>query len=430
MKRFLSMALASALVLSTASMSVFADSVSSSGVVNMTGVTGIYDEDGDDVSWSVSGGSPSISDGSITLDGVNPNQTIYIPLGVDTDLVNVTTLSDGGTAAAIDLGDDDMFKITTDKDGTGKSLIKSVTQVSNKKLGDLDRGSYLKIELGDSTTTSELKATADVTFKAKKDMDSSTSSLTPNSGSGFGWDSSETADISITFWINNTEVNGSDGDAETGDSVYFSPEDNEDNSMVWGDDRAAIYFSSDDDASDFYAKLSTKSDSDIYAEYGDPVNADLWFFDFVGNPTVPSTSRATLTLGIPWDEDEDYTPNPEDCYIYEVDSDGYLIDVTAQFTYDEDNDSTTNISGWTIKTRTLGTYVISDTELDLTFYDDVDEETSDSSEESEESEDAAVDTGKEIPNTGSSDMVGAAVAAAVVSLAAAGAIAFKKVANE
>ena len=426
MKRFLSTALASALVLSTASLPAFAASVSSSGVVNMTGVTSVYDEDGDDISWSVSGGSPSISDGSITLDGVNPNQTIYIPLGADTNLDDVTTLSDGGTAAAIDLGDDDLFKITTDKDGTGKSLIKSVTQVSNKKLGDLDRGSYLKIVLGDSTTTSELKATVDVTFKAKKDMDSSTSSLTPNSGSGFGWVSSETADLSINFWINNTKITGTDGDADTGDSVYFSPEDNENNTLVWGDDRAALYFSSDDDASDFYAKLSTKSDSDIYSEYGDPVNADLWFFDFVGNPTVPSTSRATLTLGIPWDEDEDYAPNPEDCYVYEVDSDGYLTDVTAQFTYDEDNDSTTGIAGWTIKTRTLGTYVISDTELDVTAYDDADEEISD---DSEESEDAAVDTGKEIPNTGSSDMVGVAVVAAVVSLAAAGAIAFKKAAR-
>lgn len=426
MKRFLSTALASALVLSTASLPAFAASVSSSGVVNMTGVTSVYDEDGDDISWSVSGGSPSISDGSITLDGVNPNQTIYIPLGADTNLDDVTTLSDGGTAAAIDLGDDDLFKITTDKDGTGKSLIKSVAQVSNKKLGDLDRGSYLKIVLGDSTTTSELKATVDVTFKAKKDMDSSTSSLTPNSGSGFGWVSSETADLSINFWINNTKIAGTDGDADTGDSVYFSPEDNENNTLVWGDDRAALYFSSDDDASDFYAKLSTKSDSDIYSEYGDPVNADLWFFDFVGNPTVPSTSRATLTLGIPWDEDEDYAPNPEDCYVYEVDSDGYLTDVTAQFTYDEDNDSTTGIAGWTIKTRTLGTYVISDTELDVTAYDDADEEISD---DSEESEDAAVDTGKEIPNTGSSDMVGVAVVAAVVSLAAAGAIAFKKAAR-
>ena len=426
MKRFLSTVLASALVLSTASLSTFAASVSSSGVVNMTGVTSVYDEDGDDISWSVSGGSPSISDGSITLDGVNPNQTIYIPLGADTNLDDVTTLSDGGTAAAIDLGDDDLFKITTDKDGTGKSLIKSVTQVSNKKLGGLDRGSYLKIVLGDSTTTSELKATVDVTFKAKKDMDSSTSSLTPNSGSGFGWVSSETAELSIHFWINNTKITGTDGDADTGDSVYFSPEDNENNTLVWGDDRAALYFTSDDDASDFYAKLSTKSDSDIYSEYGDPVNADLWFFDFVGNPTIPSTSRATLTLGIPWDEDEDYAPNPEDCYVYEVDSDGYLTDVTTQFTYDEDNDSTTGIAGWTIKTRTLGTYVISDTELDVTSYDDVDEEISDDSEESEE---AAVDTGKEIPNTGSSDMVGVAVVAAVVSLAAAGAIAFKKAAK-
>ncbi|WP_277138712.1 NPXTG-anchored protein, partial [Anaerotruncus massiliensis (ex Togo et al. 2019)] len=64
------------------------------------------------------------------------------------------------------------------------------------------------------------------------------------------------------------------------------------------------------------------------------------------------------------------------------------------------------------------TYIVSDTELDVTV------------DEPETSEPADVETpnsGKDIPNTGSSDMVNVALVAAVVSLAAAGAVAFRKV---
>lgn len=309
------------------------------------------------------------------------------------------------------LTDSDYFKFSTDKDD-GSKYVSKIELVDDKKLGTLDRTAYLKITLADSTTTSDLKSTGKVEFKAKK-------SNTDAKVTDGVWAANDTFTIDYTFWINNVKKTNDDN-VDTGDRIYFDPDDNEDNTLVWGDDRAALYFEANDDASKFYARLQTKSDSEIYSTYGDPVNADLWFFDFVGNPTVPATSRATLTLGIPWDEDDDYTPNPEDCFIYEKDADGNLIDVTSQFTYDEDNDGTTEIPGWSIKTRTLGTYVISDTELDLDVIDDVDEE------EVEDDTDTTVDTGKEIPNTGSSDMVGVAVVAAVVSLAAAGAVAFKK----
>ena len=196
----------------------------------------------------------------------------------------------------------------------------------------------------------------------------------------------------------------------------MDPDKNDTYTLIWGDDRAAVKFEADDDAKKFYARLSTSNMSDIYAEYGDPVDADLWFYDFVGHPTVPATSKATLTLGIPWDEDEDYTPDPENCFIYEVDADGYLVDVTSKFSYSEDDQE---IPGWSIRTRQLGTYIVSDTELDVTV------------DEPETSEPADVETptnnGKDIPNTGSSDMVNVALVAAVVSLAAAGAVAFRKV---
>lgn len=320
---------------------------------------GVYDDDGD---WLEDNSGSSFprpsSDGKVVLDGVLPNQTFYIKLG-DAGNDYVTELSGGGKARASQLVDDNLFKISVDKDGDGKSLISKIEQVEEKRLGGMTRASYLKVTLKDMTSTDERKANAEIEFKAKKDKDSS-------------WKKGETAILNLNMWISNKKVSGSDGDADTGEKIYFSPEANENNVLIWGDDRAALEFTADDDAKDFYARLSTKSMSDIYSEYGDPVDADLWFYDFVGNPSIPSTSRAYLTLGIPWDDDDDYTPNPHDVYIYRLDKDGYLEDVTAMFTYSEDD---REIEGWTTRTRTLGTYIVSDTELDIDSYYDDDDDT-------------------------------------------------------
>lgn len=294
------------------------------------------------------------SDGILTLDGLAPGQTFYIKLGA-VGYDPLTTLDDGThTAYASQLVDDDLFKLSTDKSGTGKTLISSVTQVSEKNL-DGTRGSYLKVVLKDSTTTEELKATAEMTFKAKATLDTS-------DGDEGTWDSGDTATLKLTMWINNTEISDTDGSADAGDSVYINPTSNDLNTFVWGDDRAALEFYADTDADAFYARLSTKTDVDIYTEYGDPVDAELYFYNFVGSPSVPSTSRASLTLGIPWDDDDDYAPDPEVCYIYQLESDGTITDVTDRFTYSEDS---YEIPGWTIQTRVLGSYIVSDTELDL-----------------------------------------------------------------
>ena len=318
---------------------------------------------------------------------------------------------------------EDYFKFDVDKDDGGK-YIKKIEVVDDKKLGNLPRTAYLKFILNDSTTTSDLKSNGTLTFKAK----GSSADFRDKSGSkkltakDEKWDDDLEIEIDYTLWINNEKATNDDN-PDSGDRVYFDPDDNEDNTLIWGDDRAGLFFEGNDDAGKFYARLSTKSDSEVYATYGDPVNADLWFFDFVGNSTIPATSRATLTLGIPWDEDDDYTPNPEDCYIYEQLDDGTMVDVTERFIYSEDNDGTTDIEGWSTKTRTLGTYIISDTELDLEVIEEVEEE---DVTDDDTADITTEDDQKEIPNTGSSDMVGAAMAAAIVSLSAAGAVAFKK----
>ena len=351
----------------------------------------------------------TIGGGKIVSDAIAPDTTFYVPVGGNEE--DTITLDDGKQVQIKYLVDKDFFKFSPDKDTNGK-LVKSITLVTDKGFDGFYRNAYIKFVLADITDTDEHKTDGTIEFKAKKTAadDKDVKDKTKNTyekDSKLVWD--------YKLWVTNEAV-GNDDNPDVGDRVYMDPDKNETNTLVWGDDRAALKFDSDDDARKFYARLSTSNMSDIYAEYGDPADADLWFYDFVGHPTVPATSKATLTLGIPWDEDEDYTPDPENCFIYEVDADGYLVDVTSKFSYSEDDQE---IPGWSIRTRQLGTYIVSDTELDVTV------------DEPETSEPADVETptnnGKDIPNTGSSDMVNVALVAAVVSLAAAGAVAFRKV---
>lgn len=351
----------------------------------------------------------TIGGGKIVSDAIAPDTTFYVPVGGNEE--DTIMLDDGKQVQIKYLVDKDFFKFSPDKDTNGK-LVKSITLVTDKGFDGFYRNAYIKFVLADITDTDEHKTDGTIEFKAKKTAadDKDVKDKTKNTyekDSKLVWD--------YKLWVTNEAV-GNDDNPDVGDRVYMDPDKNETNTLVWGDDRAALKFDSDDDARKFYARLSTSNMSDIYAEYGDPADADLWFYDFVGHPTVPATSKATLTLGIPWDDDDDYTPDPENCFIYELDADGYLTDVTSKFTYSEDDEE---IPGWSIRTRQLGTYIVSDTELDVTV------------DEPETSEPADVETptnnGKDIPNTGSSDMVNVALVAAVVSLAAAGAVAFRKV---
>lgn len=407
MKKVLSAVLAASMALSFASVSVFAseDKPLDSAQLNNDWIVADGDGNEADLNGTLSEVLSS-SGNNVTIDGIQPDQTVYVRLPGELVAEN------GAKVASEYVTDKDYFSLSTDKDGDGAKLIGSITGQSNKKIGSSNRGSWMKIEIKDSFTDSDLKAKVELTFKAKSQLNKDH----PNTLA-----SGEKIVSNFTLWINNDKEKGDSVDREAGDKFVWEPADNEENTIVWGDDRAALKFDADDDASKFYAKLSTKSMSDIYTEYGDPADADLWFYDFVGNATIPSTSRATLTLGIPWEDDDDYVPNAEDCFIYTVDADGYLTDVTENFTYSEDAEE---IEGWSIKTRTLGTFIVSDTELDIESID-VDEPADETTSSDVTSSEAT--GGKDIPNTGSSDMVNVAVVAAVVSLAAAGAVAFKKV---
>ena len=113
---------------------------------------------------------------------------------------------------------------------------------------------------------------------------------------------------------------------------------------------------------------------------------------------------------MPWNTDSDNALNPKHVYIYTRNSDGTLSDITSEFTYYENWD---DIEGWSIKTRKLTNYIVSDTELDLdAVQDEVIEK---------------VSLKKPVPSTGGSDIVTAAILGGIGTLAAAGAVAFKKV---
>ena len=452
MKKLLASLLAASTVLSL-SASAFAYYTT----VGDTGVAPIVDSDGDSIDAEKNAMVKFSMDNGGVFDVIHPDQTFYIPMGpTNTDYSGDNDwyyLLDGAgsTQVAIPsqfLTEKDYFKLSTkDKDGDASKLIKIYQEdsktIDNSAFGE--RFGWLEVVVGDTMTSDELKGTMTLEFKPQRgdlaegiydfyrnhesDLDSQItdySTTFTNDGKDAAieliedWlDDVDTIKVDMTFWVNNVIEDGEDTDMDAGDAFVFNPTSNEENLIIWNTEngeRAALKFDADDDADKFYAKLSIKSNSSIYAEYGDPVGADLWFYDFVGSSAIPATSRATLTLGIPWDEDDDYVPaSPEDCYIYRLNSDGTLEDVTSSFTYDEDGD----IDGWYTRTRELGTFIVSDLELDI-----------DVAGAEVEDPDEVVDTetpDKVIPDTGSSDMVNVAVVAGVVSLAAAGAVAFRKV---
>ena len=104
-------------------------------------------------------------------------------------------------------------------------------------------------------------------------------------------------------------------------------------------------------------------------------------------------------------------PADDDTFVYEV-VDGKAVEVEAEYVEDYEVIKGTKVDGWVIETNELGYYIVSDIELEI---------------EAEEVEaEPEVEADKANPETGAADFVGAAVAMAVVSVAAAGALALKK----
>ena len=144
-----------------------------------------------------------------------------------------------------------------------------------------------------------------------------------------------------------------------------------------------------------FSQAYDKAIDKAYNEY----DADLEFYNFKG------TKDEFTKVG------ELFIPAKADTFIYEV-VDGELVEVDAEWYDSYKVDGFKAKKGWVIDTNELGYYVVADEELVVA--------------EVETEVEAPVEAEKANPETGAADFVGAAVAMAVVSVAAAGALALKK----
>ena len=402
MKKVLSLVLAAAMVLS---MGVVSFAASADIDVTASAAIDTMDDDGN-TSIQLAAGKTLVADAQF-------GETYYIDVADLVADVNAAIIAQGGAGAAStlaedDLMDSDLFTFSVSKSTNG-AIVKSVSREERIKLGTT-RYNAIEIVLNDSTTTDEKKVEFTFTFKAKKD------STNKNTAGDPVYLKNDKINFDVKLYVTNHEEVGTDTTMEAGDKFIFTPESNDKNEVIWtnasGDDIAKLAFEANDDADSFYAKLSTKYNTAIATKYGDPVGAEMYFWTFTGASTIDSTARATLTLYNPFDEEDDV--DFANGYWYTVDADGVVSEVKTLSYVDTDEDGN-DVDGFRVKTRTLGNYIFSDVELDL---EEVNADAKD---------DGTTDAdGKPIPNTGSSDMVNVAVVAAVVSLAAAGAVAFKK----
>lgn len=284
---------------------------------------------------------------------------------------------DGSTISADDLYYSDLYYyLGCDRDVTdfftakfkkeeGAKAIKSLKLVS-KKIGDVvsngsfyfdgaaERWGFIEGEMKEGFTGDETKIGLTATYKAKDNLD-----ITP-------WDWGEGAlylakngkvIVDFKFYVKNDE-RGADADFKAGDGgVVVKPQKNEDNEITWeseNDTLAWLAFTSDDNAAKFYPKMTTKWSDQDYTDYF--ADQDAYLYDFIGNPQIASTSRATLDLRYPFvDEDGELTVDPENAVVYTIGEDGEPVDITSEFQFVETDDGDYVLR---TKTRRLGTYII------------------------------------------------------------------------
>ena len=257
-----------------------------------------------------------------------------------------------------DFTNKDLYKVKFDK---GDDNTKMISKMSlSEKNFDGDRGPWLKVEVKPDFTDTEYKISPSVTFTLKEDQ---------IVAKGTGDDADTIAKAGTKFiyevgkyYISNT-VEDADRDYSAGDGgVVLKPAKNDDNEITWEDENntiATLKFMGDDNQTKFFPKLSTKWEDADYAEYFADQNA--YIFNFVastaGKTKISSTSRATLELYNPYyDEDEgEYTVDPENCIVYQVQDDGSMVEAAFKVVENEDGDMV-----FQTKTRELGIYIIAE----------------------------------------------------------------------
>ena len=320
-----------------------------------------------------------VKDGSKTAKNeIYPDDSVYLKLnGIKVDVPQIANLS-RTTAVTLnekDFTDGDLWKVKFDKGGDNSKMIAKIS-LSEKNYGG-DRGPWVKIETKADYTTDEFKIKPSMTLTAKDD-------ITIGGVVRFVKGDKINVDFGTIYISNDEDPADQDYAAGTG-GVVLKPTKNDDNEITWEDEQntiAVLKFMGDDNQTKFFPKLSTKWEDADYAEYF--ADQDAFIFNFkgsvAGETKISSTSRATLELYNPYyDSDEDeYTVDPENCIVYQVQEDGTMAEAAFKVVENEDGDMV-----FQTKTRELGIYIIAEKPY-TTAVEDVE----------------TPDDGKAIPDTG------------------------------
>ena len=320
-----------------------------------------------------------VKDGSKTAKNeIYPDDSVYLKLnGIKVDVPQIVDPS-RTTAVTLnekDFTDGDLWKVKFDKGGDNSKMIAKIS-LSEKNYGG-DRGPWVKIETKADYTTDEFKIKPSMTLTAKDD-------ITIGGVVRFVKGDKINVDFGTIYISNDEDPADQDYAAGTG-GVVLKPTKNDDNEITWEDEQntiAVLKFMGDDNQTKFFPKLSTKWEDADYAEYF--ADQDAFIFNFkgsvAGETKISSTSRATLELYNPYyDSDEDeYTVDPENCIVYQVQEDGTMAEAAFKVVENEDGDMV-----FQTKTRELGIYIIAEKPY-TTAVEDVE----------------TPDDGKAIPDTG------------------------------
>lgn len=352
MKKLIAAAMAAVLALGV-QVTAFAASINTQ-TKDITALTGMpIDEDGKQVSAG---------------DSVAPNQKIYYLIPPQ--------------AAGL-LNNSKNFRLSVRKTTNGK-LIKSVKLVEKKLLPNSKteytvpaknaainktdastyrtylanrRSTYLEIQLSDTTSTDEFKVELTASFTARKAFKTpiqyadAATTFFGNTAEENKISPNDKLNLKIRFYVANDSDVG-DVTVTVGDKgIIVKPEANSENEITFesSDTFAALTFKANNDPDKFYAKLTTKWTTALLAKFK---NTDAVIRRF-SPAMIDASSRATLALNNPFDEDVD----PDDVYIYTVNSKGGIVNATRNFVYNEDDDT------FETKTRALGTYILSDVKV-------------------------------------------------------------------
>lgn len=313
-------------------------------------------------------------------DSVTPNQTVYYLIPPE---------------AAKVLNNSKNVKVSTKKVKNSK-LIKSIKLVEKKLVSSgtasatvptqyidnvdgktkkgvssislINRNTYVAVELADTTGLDEYKVEFSVSFTPKAEVADflygtgstivTAAAGTPGTHNNVGFMkgnllAGERLTLDCGMYVANTQGSGDTSITVGTKGVTVKPVGGDDNEVIFenadGDQMALLSFRANSNPDKFYAKLSTKWTSELLSKFK---NTDAVIRNFSA-ATIDASSRATLALNNPFDE----TVKTSRVYIYSVSSKGVLTDVTSTFTYNSDDDT------FDTRTRTLGTYVISDVKV-------------------------------------------------------------------